>query len=123
MASPSLREVKPLKLETERQDKYPPVTSPRAKKSISGEVHHPGQCVSVDSVPYGQFDSQTFTVSEETIGLQRQQTVLQFQQNRIMELLAHNRDRKKLPQSRVPVFDGNLTEYRTFVRAFENLFE
>ena len=81
----------------------------------------------MDSVPSGQFHYQTCTVGEdlrkETIGLQRQQTALQFQQNRIMELLAHNQNRNKLPQPRVPVFDGNPIEYRTFVRAFENLVE
>lgn len=41
----------------------------------------------------------------------------------MMELLAHNQNRNKLPQPRVPVFDGNPIEYRTFVRAFENLVE
>ena len=53
----------------------PPVTSPRAKTTIPGEVHHPGQGVSVDSVLYGPFDYQAFTVSEdlrkEAIGLPR----------------------------------------------------
>ena len=125
MTSPSLPEVKPLKLETELQDQDPPRTSPRAKRSFPGEVHHPGQGVSVDSVPYSQFDYQASTVSEdlrkETIGLQRQQTVLQFQQNRMMELLAHNQNRNKLPQSRVPAFNGHPTDYLTFVRTFKNL--
>ena len=81
----------------------------------------------MDSIPSGQFHYQACTVGEdlrkETIGLQRQQTALQFQQNRIMELLAHNQNRNKLPQPRVPVFGGNPTEYRTFVRDFENLVE
>ena len=127
MTSPSLPEVKPLKLETELQDQEPPRTSPRAKRSFPGEVHHPGQGVSMDSVPYGQFDYQASTVGEdlrkETIGLQQQQTALQFQQNRIMELLAHNQNRNKLPRPCVPVFDGNPIEYRTFVHAFETLVE
>ena len=39
MTSPSLPEVKPLKLETELQD--PPLTSACAKRSIPGEVPHP----------------------------------------------------------------------------------
>ena len=56
---------------------------------------------------------------KETIGLQRKQTAFQFQQSRIMELPAHNQNRNKLPQPRVPVFDGNPIEYRTFVRAFD----
>ena len=123
MTSPSLPEVKPLKLETELQDQDPPLTSACTKRSIPGEVHHPAQGVSMDSVPYCQFDYQACTVGEElrkeTIGLQRQQTALQFQQSRIMELLAHNQNRNKLPQPRVPVFDGNPIEYRTFVRAFD----
>ena len=59
----------------------------------------------MDSVPYGQFDYHACTVGEdlrkEMIGLQWQQTALQFQQNRIMELLAHNQNRNKL---RSPVF-------------------
>ena len=125
MTTPSPPEVKPLKLETELQDQDPPVTSPRSKKSISDKVHHPGPGVPVDSVPYGQFHYQAFTVSKdlrkETIGLQRQQTVLHFRQNRIM--IAHNQNRKKLPQLRVPAFDGNPIEYHTFVRAFEYLVE
>ena len=106
--------MKPLKLETELQDQDPPLTSPRVKKSVPGGVHHPGQGVSVDSVPYGQFDYQACTVSEDlrkkTIGLQWQQTALQFQQDRIMELLVRNQNRKKLPQPHVPVFDGNPIE-------------
>ena len=127
MSTPSLPELKPLKLETELQDQDPPAASPRTRKSFSGVVHHPGQGVSADSAPYCQFDHQAFIANEnmrkETIGLQRQQTALQFQQNRIMELLAHNQNRSKLPQPRVPVFDGNPIEYRTFVRAFESLVE
>ena len=96
MTYSSLLEVKPLKLETElqAQDQDPPLSSPRTKRSIPGEVHHPGQGVSMDSVPYGHFDYQACRVGEEltkeTIGLQRQHTALQFQQSRIMELLAHN---------------------------------
>ena len=50
-----LPEVKPLKLKTELQDQDPPLTSPHAKKSIPGEVRHPGQGVSVDYIPYGRF--------------------------------------------------------------------
>ena len=111
MTSPSLPEVNSSKLETELQDQDPPLTSARAKRSILGEVHHPAQGVSMDSVPYCQFDYKACTVGEElrkeAIGLQRQQTALQFQQSRIMELLAHNQNRNKLPQPRVPVFDEN----------------
>ena len=63
------------------------------------------------------------SLQKETIALQRQQTDLQRQQNRIVELLAHNQNTNKLPQPRIPVFDGNPMEYRSFVRAFESLIE
>ena len=59
----------------------------------------------------------------EAMVLQRQQTVLQVQQNRIVELLAVNQNKNKLPQPRVPIFDGNPVDYRSFVRAFESLIE
>ena len=38
-------------------------------------------------------------------------------------MLAINQNKGKLPQPRVPTFDGNPVEYRTFVRAFESLIE
>ena len=57
----------------------------------------------------------------ETIELLRQQNALQLQQNRIVELLALNQNRSKLPQLSVPVFDGNPIGYRTFARANESL--
>ena len=63
------------------------------------------------------------SLQKETIALQRQQTDLQRQQNRIVELLAHNQNRNKLPQPRILVFDGIPMEYRSFVRAFESLIE
>ena len=53
----------------------------------------------------------------------KKRLLFQRQQNRIVELLAHNQNRSKLPQPRVPVFDGNPMEYRTFVRALESLVE
>ena len=59
----------------------------------------------------------------ETIELRRQQNALQLQQNRIVELLALNQNRRKLPQLSVPVFDGNPIAYRTFARANESLIE
>ena len=60
---------------------------------------------------------------QETMVLHRQQTALQVQQNRIVELLAVNQNKSKLPQPRVPIFDGNPVDYRSFVRAFESLIE
>ena len=59
----------------------------------------------------------------ETIALQRRQTDLQHQQNRIAEMLAQNQNRSKLPQPCVPVFNCNRMEYRTFISAFESLVE
>ena len=55
--------------------------------------------------------------------LQEQQNALQLRQTRIMEMLAVNQNKSKLPQPRVPTFDGNPVEYRTFARAFESLIE
>lgn len=59
----------------------------------------------------------------ETIELLRQQNSLQLQQNRIVELLALNQNRSKLPQLSVPVFNGNPIGHRTFARANESLIE
>ena len=63
------------------------------------------------------------TVFDGSTKLQEQQNALQLQQTRIMEMLAINQNKGKLPQPRVPTFDGNPVEYRTFVRAFESLIE
>ena len=60
---------------------------------------------------------------KEALAFQRQQTALQVQQNRIVELLAVNQNKSRLPQPRVPMFDGNPVEYRSFIQAFENLIE
>ena len=54
---------------------------------------------------------------KEALALQRQQTPLQVQQNRIVELLAVNQNKSRLPQPRVPMFDGNPVEYRSFIQA------
>ncbi|XP_074639484.1 uncharacterized protein LOC141897759 [Acropora palmata] len=59
----------------------------------------------------------------EAVTLQRQQTALQAQQNRIVELLAVNQNKTKLPQPRVSIFDGNPVDYRSSIRAFESLIE
>ena len=55
--------------------------------------------------------------------LQRQQTTLQPQQNRIVELFAVNQNKTKLPQPCFPIFYGNPVDYRSFIRAFESLIE
>ncbi|XP_068734645.1 uncharacterized protein [Montipora capricornis] len=59
----------------------------------------------------------------EAVTLQRQQIALQAQQNRIVELLAVNQNKTELPQPRVLIFDGNPVDYRSFIRAFENLIQ
>ena len=59
----------------------------------------------------------------EAVTLQRQKTVLQAQQNRIVELLAVIQNKTKLLQPRVPFFDENPLDYRSFIRAFESLIE
>ena len=55
--------------------------------------------------------------------IELQQNALQLQQKRIVELLTLNQNKSKLPQPRLPVFDGNPIKYRTFVRAFESWIE
>ena len=60
---------------------------------------------------------------KEALAFQRQQTALQVQQNGIVELLAVNQYKSRLPQPRVPMFDGNPVEYHSFIQAFENLIE
>ena len=37
--------------------------------------------------------------------------------------MVHNQNRSKLPQPRVPVFDGNPMEYCSFIRAFDSIIE
>ena len=63
------------------------------------------------------------TAFDGSTKLQEQQNALQLQQTRIMEMLAINQNKGKLPQPRVPTFDGSPVEYRTFVRAFKSLIE
>ena len=40
-----------------------------------------------------------------------------------VELLAVNQNKSRLPQPRVPMFNGNPVEYCSFIQAFENLIE
>ncbi|KAK2561883.1 hypothetical protein P5673_015280 [Acropora cervicornis] len=63
------------------------------------------------------------TAFDGSTKLQEQQNALQLQQTRIMEMLAINQNKGKLPQPRLPTFNGNPVEYRTFVQAFESLIE
>lgn len=59
----------------------------------------------------------------DKVKLQEQQSALQLQQNRIIEMLSSNQSKSRLPQPRVSTFDGDAAEYRTFIRAFESLIE
>ncbi|KAL9986036.1 hypothetical protein ACROYT_G000097 [Oculina patagonica] len=60
---------------------------------------------------------------DDGIKLQQQQSALQLQQTKIIEMLATNQNKSRLPQPLVPTFQGNLLEYRSFIRAFESLIE
>ena len=118
-------ELQPTKLEykfNDQEDASPVLANKSARERIShhDDLGHHRPCSLPDS-------SQDFTAYEranlETIALQRQRTALHVQQNRIVELLAVNQNRSKLPQPCVPVFDGDPMNYRTFIRAFESLIE
>ena len=52
-----------------------------------------------------------------------EQNALQLQQNRIVELLAEQHRKSTLPRPQVPIFNGDPTSYRSFIRAFESLIE
>ena len=67
MTTPSLPELKSLKLETEFQDQDPPVTCSRTKRTIPREVPHPGQGASEHSAFAVGVD-----LRKEMIGLQQQ---------------------------------------------------
>ena len=82
------------------------VNASRVPENVANEADHPNS----------RDDFQ-----QETMVLHRQQTALQVQQNRIVELLAVNQNKSKLPQPCVPIFDGNPVDYRSFVRTFESL--
>ena len=72
------------------------MNAPRVPENVANEADHPNS----------RDDFQ-----QETTVLHRQQTALQVQQNRIVELLAVNQNKSKLPQPRVPIFDGNPVDY------------
>ena len=67
-------------------------------------------------VPNTDFSIDPDYLQLEAVTLQRQQTTLQAQQNRIVKLLAVNQNKTKLPQPRVAIFDGNPVDYRSFIR-------
>ena len=124
--SPRSVNLKPVKSEKVfREEVKPPpvvnraVLNPEAPEWTQPQATNPVCDISsvYAKVPFacGTFDGGT--------KLQEQQNALQLRQTRIMEMLAVNQNKSKLPQPRVPTFDGNPVEYRTFARAFESLIE
>ena len=127
LTTPSLSQLKPVKLEPRFDDKdfsYAPLVEKPAVEKLN-YADQDFQSPSSLCGPLVRLEKPTTDqdLQRETIALQRRQTDLQHQQNRIVEMLAHNQNRSKLPQPRVPVFDGNPMEYRTFISAFESLVE
>ncbi|CAH3036739.1 unnamed protein product, partial [Pocillopora meandrina] len=53
----------------------------------------------------------------DKVKLQEQQSALQLQQTRIIEMLAANQSKSRLPQPRVSTFDGVLWSIAHFFRA------
>ena len=79
-------------------------------RTIQEEVPYSKQVVPCNLILRGPNSLSAPTASDlrrETIELLRQQNALQLQQSRIVELLALNQNRSKLPQLSVPVFYGN----------------
>ena len=120
---PPSMNLKPVKLQREfnRQEEFSPpprAQSHTALNPLAPEWPQARAAVSVPNVPIASerlFDDQST--------LQREQNDLQIQQNRIVEMLAANQNKSRLPQPRVPIFYGNPFEYHTFVRSFESLIE
>ena len=113
LTTPSLSPLKPIKLESRFDDKdfsyAPPIEKPAVEKLHYAD--HDFQSTSAYCGPPVRLEEPTADqdFQRETITLQHPQTDLQHQQNRIVEMLAQNQNRSKLPQPRVPVFDGNPT--------------
>ena len=126
MTTTFLPQLQPVKLELRFNNQDSAVPS-RTARTIQEEVPFSEQSDPCNSILRGPHSLSAPKASEdlrrETIEFQRQQNTFQLQQNRIVELLALNRNRGKLPQLRVPTFDGNPNGYRTFARAYENLIE
>ena len=122
MSNPSLLQLQPLKLES-RFDDEDSSHVPPGKPGI--EKVHPGYHVPRSSTSaFKENPVSDRNLQWETISLHRQQQAdLQLQQNRIVEMIVHNQIRSKLPQPRVPVFDGNPMEYCSFICTFDSFIE
>ena len=124
--SVSLKPVKSEKvLHEEEEVQSPPVVYRTALNPEAPEWTQPQAANPVGGIRpiYAKVPVACGTAFDGSAKLQEQQNALQLQQTRIMEMLAINQNKSKLPQPRVPTFDGNPVEYRTFARAFENLIE
>ena len=115
--------LKPVKLEREfnRQEEFslPPCAQRHtALNPLVPEWPQARVAVSVPNVPIA---SERLIDDQST--LQQEQNALQIQQNRIVEMLAANQNKSRLPQPRVPTFDGNPLKYHTFVHSLESLIE
>ena len=121
--------LKPVKLEKafheEEEVKSPPVVNRTVLNPEAPEWTQPQAANPVCGIQptYAKVPVACGTALDGSTKLQEQQNALQLQQTRIMEMLAINQNKSKLPQPRVPTFDGNPVEYRTFARAFESLIE
>lgn len=107
---PPSMNLKPVKLEREfnRQE--------AALNPLVPEWPQARVAVSVPNVPIA---SERLIDDQST--LQREQNALQIQQHRIVEMLAANQNKSRLPQPRVATFDGNPLKYHTFVHSLESL--
>jgi len=124
--------LKPVKLEKafheeeeEEEVKSPPVVNRTVLNPEAPEWTQPEAANPVYGIrpTYAKVPVACGTAFDGSTKLQEQQNALQLQQTRIMEMLAINQNKSKLPQPRVPTFNGNPVEYRTFARAFESLIE
>ena len=127
ITSPGLVQLQPLKLEPRfnDEDSVPatPAKNPGQERVCRFDPDFPSFPAHRTAPEHMNHYVVNKNLQKETIALQRQQTDLQRQQNRIFEFLVHNQNRNKLPQPCIPVFDGNPLEYRSFIRAFESLIE
>ena len=120
---PPSMNLKPVKLEREfnRQEEFSPPPCTQRHTALNPLVPEWPQARVAVSVPNVPIASERLIDDQST--LQREQNALQIQQNRIVEMLAANQNKSRLPQPRVPTFDGNPLKYHTFVHSLESLIE
>ena len=118
---PPSMNLKPVKLEREfnRQEEFSPPPRAQSLTALNPLVPEWPQARVAVSVPNVPIASERLIDDQST--LQREQNALQIQQHRIVEMLAANQNKSRLPQPRVPTFDGNPLKYHTFVHSLESL--